>query len=44
MTTSKTISIPVVTHAMLQELSGKYRMKSDLYLQELINREYDKKK
>jgi len=40
MTNSKTISIPVVTHAMLQELSAKYRMKLDQYLLELIKREY----
>jgi len=42
MTTSKTVSIPVVTHAMLQELSAKYRMKSDQYLLRLIKREYNK--
>jgi hypothetical protein len=29
---------------MLQELSGKNRKKPDQYLQELIKREYDKKK
>ena len=44
MTTSKSISIPAVTHAMLQELSDKNRKKPDQYLQELIKREYDKKK
>jgi hypothetical protein len=41
---SKSISIPAVTHAMLQELSDKNRKKPDQYLHELIKREYDKKK
>jgi len=44
MTNSKTVSMPAVIYAMLQELSAKYRVKSDLYLYELIKREYDKKK
>jgi len=44
MTTSKSISVPVVIHAMLQELSDKNRRKPDQYLHELIKREYDKKK
>jgi hypothetical protein len=43
MTTSKTISIPAVAHAMLQELSDKNRMKPDKYLQELIKKEYSQK-
>jgi len=42
MTTSKSISIPAVIHAMLQELSAKYRTKPDQYLQDLIKREYGK--
>ena len=44
MTTSKSISIPAVIHAMLQELSTINRKKSDQYLHELIKREYDKKR
>ena len=44
MTTSKSISVPVVIHAMLQELSDKKRKKPDQYLHELIKREYEKKK
>ena len=44
MTTFKSISLPAVIHAMLQELSDKNRKKPDQYLQELIKREYDKKK
>ena len=44
MTTSKSISIPAVIHAMLQELSDKNRKKPDQYPHELIKREYDKKK
>ena len=44
MTTSKSISIPAVIHAMLQELSDKNRKKPDQYLHELIKREYDKKR
>jgi len=42
MTNSKTVSMPAVIYAMLQELSAKYRIKSDLYLQELIKKEYGK--
>jgi len=44
MTTSKSVFIPAVTHAMLQELSDKSRKKPDQYLHELIKIEYDKKK
>ena len=44
MTTSKSISVPAVIHAMLQELSDKNRKKSDQYLHELIKREYEKNK
>jgi hypothetical protein len=44
MTTSKSITVPAVIHAMLQELSDKNRKKPDQYFQELIKREYDKKK
>jgi len=44
MTTTKSISIPAVTHAMLQELSNKNHKKLDLYLQELIKREYEKRR
>ena len=44
MTTSKPIALPAVIYAMLQELSDKNRKKPDQYLQELIKREYDKKK
>jgi len=44
MTTSKSITIPVVIHAMLQELSDKNRKKPDQYLHELIKREYYIKK
>ena len=44
MTTSKSISIPAVIHAMLQELSDKNRKNPDLYLHELIKREYEKKR
>jgi hypothetical protein len=44
MTTFKSISIPAVSYAMLQELSEKNRKKPDQCLQELIKREYDKKK
>ena len=43
MTTTKSISIPAVTHAMLQELSDKNRKRLNQYLHELIKREYDKK-
>jgi len=43
MTTSKTVSIPVVIHAMLQELSAKNRLKPDVYLQRLIKQTYDAK-
>jgi len=43
MTSPKSISIPAVIFAMLQELSEKNRKKPDKYLQELIKREYDKK-
>jgi hypothetical protein len=42
MTTPKSISIPAVTHAMLQELSGRNRKRPDHYLHELIKREYNK--
>jgi len=42
MTNSKTVFMPAVIYAMLQELSAKYRIKSDLYLQELIKKEYGK--
>ena len=42
MTASKSISIPAVIFAMLQELSEKNRKKSDQYLQDLIKREYEK--
>jgi hypothetical protein len=44
MTTSKSITVPAVIHAMLQELSNANRKKPDQYLQELIKREYDKKR
>ena len=44
MTVSKSVPIPAVIHAMLQELSDKNRKKLDQYLHELIKREYDKKK
>jgi hypothetical protein len=44
MTTSKSITVPAVIHAMLQELSDKNRKKPDQYIQELIKREYEKKK
>ena len=44
MTTAKSISIPTVIYAMLQELSDKNRKKPDQYLHELIKREYEKKK
>ena len=44
MTTSKSISIPAVIHAMLHELSDKNRRKPDQYLHELIKREYHKKR
>ena len=44
MTSSKTISIPAVTHAMLQELSEKNRKKPDQYLHELIKKEYNRVK
>ena len=44
MTTSKSITVPAVIHAMLQELTDKNRKKPDQYLQELIKREYEKKK
>ena len=40
MTTSKSISIPAVIYAMLQELSDKKRKKPAQYLQELIQKEY----
>jgi hypothetical protein len=36
MTSPKSISIPAVIFAMLQELSGKNRKKLDQYLYELI--------
>jgi len=42
MTNSKTVSMPAVIYAMLQELSAKYRMKLDQYLLELIKKEYGK--
>ena len=44
MTTAKSISIPAVVYAMLQELSTRNRKKSDQYLHELIKREYEKKR
>jgi hypothetical protein len=44
MTTSKSITVPAVIHAMLQELSDKNRKKPDQYLHELIKREYEKKR
>lgn len=44
MTTSRSITVPAVIHAMLQELSDKNRKKPDQYLHELIKREYDKKR
>jgi hypothetical protein len=44
MTTSKTISIPAVSYAMLQELSDRNRKKPDQYLQEMIKREYERKR
>jgi len=44
MTNSKTVFMPAVIYAMLQELSDKNRKKPDQYLHELIKREYDKKK
>jgi hypothetical protein len=44
MTVFKSVSIPAVIHAMLQELSDKNRKKLDQYLHELIKREYEKKK
>jgi len=42
MTNSKTVSMPAVIYAMLQELSAKYRTKPDQYLQDFIKREYGK--
>jgi hypothetical protein len=42
MTASKSISIPTVIFAMLQDLSEKNRKKPDQYLQDLIKREYEK--
>ncbi len=44
MTTYKSISIPAVIYAMLQELTDKNHKKSDQYFQELIKREYEKKR
>lgn len=44
MTSPKSISIPAVIFAMLQELSEKNRKKSDQYLQDLIKREYEKRR
>jgi hypothetical protein len=44
MTVFKSVSIPAVIYAMLQELSDKNRKKLDQYLNELIKREYEKKK
>jgi hypothetical protein len=44
MTTSKSITVPAVIHAMLQELSERNRKKPYQYLHELIKREYEKKK
>ena len=44
MTSQKSIFIPAVIHAMLQELSTINRKKPDQYLQDLIKREYDKKR
>jgi hypothetical protein len=42
MTSLKSISIPAVIFAMLQELSEKNLKKSDQCLQDLIKREYEK--
>jgi hypothetical protein len=44
MTASRSITVPAVVYAMLQELSDKNRKKPDQYLHELIKREYDKKR
>ena len=44
MTSPKSISIPAVIFAMLQELSEKNHKKSDQYLQDLIKREYERKR
>jgi len=44
MTTSKSISIPAVIHAMLQELSCKNRKKPENYIADLIMREYQAQK
>jgi len=44
MITSKSISVPAVIYAMLQELSNKNRKKLDQYLHELIKKDYDKRK
>jgi len=40
MTTSKSVSMPAVIHAMLQELSERNRKKPDKYLHELIKKAY----
>jgi hypothetical protein len=44
MTSPKSISIPAVIFAMLQELSEMNRKKSDQYLQDLIKRDYERKR
>jgi len=42
MITFKSIRIPAVVYAMLEELSGRNHKKPDQYLKELIKREYEK--
>jgi len=44
MTTSKSISIPAVIYAMLQELSDKNRKKPEYLISELVKNEYYKKR
>jgi len=44
MTSPKSISIPAVIFAMLQELSTINRKKPDQYLQDLIKRDYERKR
>jgi len=43
MNTLKSIRIPAVVNAMLEEVSQKSHKKPDQYLQELIKREYESK-
>ena len=44
MTASKSIKIPPVPYAMLQEITEKNHIKLDQYLTELVKKDYEKKR